>query len=69
MKETFGYDKPGDPYIQTTKDETIIIQEWQAFYEKHAKSLGSFNKKGTISHGYILPKFKNLNKTRPIVPS
>jgi len=67
MKETFGYDKPGDPYIQTTKDETVIIQEWQAFYEKHAMRLGPFNKKGKIPHGYILPKFKDLNKTRPIV--
>ena len=67
MKETFKHDNDEDTYQKSDKKEENIIKEWETFYKEHLLKVGTFNKKGRLPYGYILPKFKDLNRTRPIV--
>jgi len=65
--KTFKYGGENDTYILVEKTEEEILRDWRQFHKEHLGKTGSFNRKGKLPYGYILPKFKDLNKTRPIV--
>ena len=67
MHETFKYGSENDTYEKSNMTEKELFEQWKAFHGKHLTKIGPFDKKGRIPYGYILPKFKDLNKTRPIV--
>jgi len=68
MNETFKCNGTQDSYIKIDTTEDKLLNEWHNFYKQNLQNIGMyFNKKGRIPYGYILPKFKDLNKTRPIV--
>ena len=67
MNETFKHDGAQDSYTSTKETEETLMKKWCIFHKDNLKNVGPFNKKGGIPYGYILPKFKDLNKTRPIV--
>ena len=67
-KRTFsvGEDKH---YIETHLTERDAVERWKQEYEERGWSaIGRWNSKGVVPIAYVLPKSKDLQKGRPIVP-
>ena len=65
-KATF-YDDT-DHYKHTHKNKSEIMEDFQKFHEKNGEKIHRFHgKKRSIPYAYTLLKFKDINRTRPIV--
>ena len=63
----FDYTKPNSNYKLIKKSSDNILKGWFTQYKSININLGNINKKGQIPYAYIIPKFKDLSRYRPIV--
>jgi len=68
MYDTFNFTKKNATYRMTSITTQDLHILWRNFYKaKHLKTIAPYDTKGDIPYGYILPKFKDIEKMRPIV--
>lgn len=48
-------------------DESLVKLYIETFYHKQWKGIAPLRAKGTIPYAYVVPKFKDLNRNRPLI--